>query len=51
MAITLVIVVVLVGKMKVRNMQDKEKEIQVDQVEILKLQNHLLFHHAFLHPR
>ena len=42
---------VLVGKMKVGIMQDKEKEIQVDQVEILKLQNHPLFPHVFLHPR
>ena len=45
------LVVVLVGKMKVRKMQDKEKEIQVDQVEILKLQNHPLFPHVFLRPR
>ena len=45
------LVVVLVGKMKVGIMQDKEKEIQVDQVEILKLQNHPPSHHVFLHPR
>ena len=46
---------VLVYKMKVERMLEKEKKsverTQVDQVEILKLQNHLLFHHAFLHPR
>ena len=42
---------VLVSKMEVELMQDKEKEIQVDQVEILKLQNHPPSHHAFLHPR
>ena len=42
---------VLVGKMKVGIMQDKEKGVQVDQVEILKLQNHPPSHHVFLHPR
>ena len=42
---------VLVSKMEVELMQDKEKEIQVDQVEILKLQNHPLFPHVFLRPR
>ena len=45
------LVVVLVGKMKVGIMQDKEKGVQVDQVEILKLQNHPPSHHVFLHPR
>ena len=45
------VILVLVGKMEMELMQDKEKGVQVDQVEILKLQNHLLFHHAFLHPR
>ena len=42
---------VLVSKMEVELMQDKEKGVQVDQVEILKLQNHPLFPHVFLHPR
>ena len=46
---------VLVYRMKVERMQEKEKKsaerTQVDQVEILKLQNHPLFPHVFLRPK